>query len=145
MKVAKEFRWEAAHRLPGHDGGCRHLHGHSYRMTVELTGPLGEHGMVADFHEIKSWLRPLIADWDHATLVADTDQELLDVVRSHGWRHAVLPFDTTAENLCRFAAEFVVGTAGDRLETIGVTRVRVRVMETETCYAEYDLDLRTGE
>lgn len=145
MKVAKEFRWEAAHRLPWHDGGCRHLHGHSYRMFVELSGPVDAHGLVADFHEIKGWLRPLIAQWDHATLVALQDEELLDVVRSHGWRHSVLPFHTTAENLCRFAADFVVDAARDRLAEIGVTRVRVRVMETETCYAEHDLDLPVRE
>ena len=34
MKVAKRFRWEGAHRLPWHAGLCRHLHGHSYALTV---------------------------------------------------------------------------------------------------------------
>lgn len=114
-------------------------------MFVELSGPTGDDGMVADFHEIKSWLRPLVADWDHSTLVALLDEELLDVVRSHGWKHAVLPFETTAENLCRFTAEFVLDSALSRLIEIGVTRVRVRIMETETCYAEYDVDVRAGE
>lgn len=145
MKVAKQFRWEAAHRLPWHEGDCRHLHGHSYRMDVELSGPTDAHGMVADFQEIKSWVRPLVAEWDHATLVAQSDETLLAVVREHGWKHAVLPYDTTAENLCRFAAEYVLGAARERLARIGVSRIRVRVMETGTCYAEHDLTVESGD
>jgi len=145
MKVAKRFRWEAAHRLPWHEGACRHLHGHSYGMMVEIDGPVDARGMVADFKEIKAWLRPLIDRWDHATLVAEDDTALLDVVRTHGWKHDVLPFDTTAENLCRHAAAFVADAAGPRLAEIGVTRVRIRIMETETCYAEYDLPVASRD
>ena len=139
MKVAKEFRWEGAHRLPWHGGLCRHLHGHSYRMHVELSGPPDEQGMVADFQEIKAWVRPLVSEWDHAILVAESDRELLSVVREHDWRHVVLPYDTTAENLCRFIATWLLEHTGDRLSEIGVTRIRVRIMETGSSYAEFDL------
>ncbi|MFI5263969.1 MAG: 6-carboxytetrahydropterin synthase, partial [Candidatus Kapaibacterium sp.] len=27
-RISKSFRWEMAHRLPFHEGGCRHIHGH---------------------------------------------------------------------------------------------------------------------
>jgi len=145
MKVAKEFRWEGAHRLPWHDGLCRNLHGHSYRMLVELSGPTDARGIVADFQEIKAWVRPLVSEWDHATLVAESDEELLSVVRGHGWRHVVLPYDTTAENLCRFAATWLLSRSGDRLLEIGVSRIRVRIMETGSSYAEFDLAVGAGE
>lgn len=56
MKVAKRFRWEAAHRLPWHEGQCRHLHGHSYRMTVELRGDPSGDGMLMDFKHLKQIL-----------------------------------------------------------------------------------------
>lgn len=141
MKVAKLFRWEAAHRLPWHEGQCRHLHGHSYRMFVELTGPADERGLLVDFKELKAWMRPLVAVWDHATIVDQRDEELLSVVRTHGWNHALLPYDSTAENLCRFAAEWLVEAQRDRLHSLGVTRVVTRIAETETCYAEYEIEL----
>lgn len=143
MKVAKLFRWEAAHRLPWHEGQCRHLHGHSYRMFVELTGPADERGLLVDFKELKSWMRPLVSVWDHATIVDQRDEELLSVVRTHGWNHALLPYDSTAENLCRFAAEWLVEAQRDRLHSLGVTRVVTRIAETETCYAEFEIDLHT--
>ena len=40
MKVAKEFRWEMAHRLQHHKGKCSNLHGHSYKMIVEFKGTI---------------------------------------------------------------------------------------------------------
>jgi 6-pyruvoyltetrahydropterin/6-carboxytetrahydropterin synthase len=141
MKVAKQFRWEAAHRLPWHEGGCSHLHGHSYRMFLEITGPVDDRGMLVDFKEMKTWLAPLIRDWDHATLVDQHDTELLDVVREHGWKHALLPYDTTAENLCRFAADYLASSASGRLSELGATRITIRISETETCYAETELEL----
>ncbi len=75
MKIAKRFRWEAAHRLPWHEGLCRNLHGHSYRMTVELEGEPDARGMVLDFKHLKRVLKPLVDAWDHAILVAESDAE----------------------------------------------------------------------
>ena len=34
--VAKDFRFAAAHQIPGHQGGCQNLHGHSYRVRVHV-------------------------------------------------------------------------------------------------------------
>ena len=138
MKVAKRFRWEAAHRLPWHTGGCQHLHGHSYRMRVELEGETGEHGMVIDFKEIKRVLAPLVDAWDHATLVADYDEPLREAVEQLGSKYAVLPFDTTSENMCRYVADYLTTEAADVLQRHGIERVRVRIHETETCYAEHE-------
>lgn len=63
--LQKEFRFEAAHRLPQHDGKCRNLHGHSWVGRVEVrgdslipTGPKG--GMLMDFSDIKAVLTPFV-------------------------------------------------------------------------------------
>lgn len=136
MTVAKRFRWEAAHRLPWHDGPCDNLHGHSYRMTVELEGTPDARGMLIDFQDVKRALKPLVDAWDHAILVAETDTELLNIAKQTGWKHAVLPCDTTAENLSAHVAEHFCTEAGDTLRARNVETVRVRLAETETCYAE---------
>ena len=136
MTVAKRFRWEAAHRLPWHDGPCDNLHGHSYRMTVELEGTPDERGMLIDFQEVKRALKPLVDAWDHAILVAETDTELLQIAEQTGWKHAVLPCDTTAENLSAYVTEHLCAEAGEMLRANDVDTVRVRLAETETCYAE---------
>ncbi len=137
MKVAKRFRWEAAHRLPWHGGNCRHLHGHSYAMTVEMEGTPDARGMLVDFYEVKKVLRPLIEAWDHATLVAEDDAALLAALDALGSKRYVLPFDSTSENVAAYAAAFLTREAGVLLHEAGVERVTVRVAETETCYAEH--------
>ena len=139
MRVAKRFRWEAAHRLPWHDGPCRHLHGHSYAMEVTVEGPVDAQGMVIDFQEVKRAIKPLVEAWDHSTFVAQNDAELLGVLQQTGWRHYVLPYDSTSENLAQYAADHLCRDAADAFARLGVTSVRVRVQETETCYAEVDV------
>jgi 6-pyruvoyltetrahydropterin/6-carboxytetrahydropterin synthase len=69
--LTKEFRFEASHRLPKHDGKCARLHGHSWRMRVVLfakdvqqTG--AKAGMVQDFGEVSKVVQPLIERYlDH--------------------------------------------------------------------------------
>lgn len=136
MKVAKRFRWEAAHRLPWHTGGCQNLHGHSYYMMVELEGEPDAHGMVIDFKDIKQVLKPLVEAWDHAVLAADYDTELLQVIKLLDSKHFVFPYDTTSENLCQYVADYLGSEAFETLHRHRVTDIIVRVQETETCYAE---------
>jgi 6-pyruvoyltetrahydropterin/6-carboxytetrahydropterin synthase len=144
MKVAKRFRWEAAHRLPWHDGPCDNLHGHSYRMTVELEGTPDEQGMLIDFQDIKRVLKPLVDAWDHAVLVAESDTELLGLIEQTDWSHVVLPCDTTAENLAAYVADYLRTEGGDRLRARNVETIRVRLAETETCYAEAERRVTEG-
>lgn len=68
MEIFKEFTVEAAHRLPhvpeGHK--CGRLHGHSFRIAVHVTGPVGElTGWVIDFADIKTAFSPIEKSLDH--------------------------------------------------------------------------------
>jgi len=141
MKIAKRFRWEGAHRLPWHEGPCRDLHGHSYEMFVEVEGEPDDNGFLLDFKHLKRALTPLIERWDHSTLVAQNDTELLGVMTETGWRHAVLPYDTTAENICNYVADHLISEHRAMLDDRRIHTVRVRVAETETCYAEAERTL----
>lgn len=136
IRVAKRFKWEAAHRIPGHAGLCRNFHGHSYRMFVEVEGTVGENGMVMDFHDIKLLVEPLVDQWDHAVLVGANDQELLDIINGTDWKHFVFPGDTTAELIVQYVLDFLSGEKGEMLREKGITRIRVKIRETETSYAE---------
>lgn len=70
MRIWKEFRFEAAHRLPlvpeGHK--CGRLHGHSYRVEIHVDGPIRADGMVLDFADIKAAWIPLGDELDHRYL-----------------------------------------------------------------------------
>jgi 6-pyruvoyltetrahydropterin/6-carboxytetrahydropterin synthase len=67
-EIFKEFTFEAAHRLPNVPDGhkCARLHGHSYRVMVNVAGPVGDKsGWVMDFGDLKAAFRPLAQQLDH--------------------------------------------------------------------------------
>lgn len=71
VEIWKEFRIEAAHRLPHVPAGhkCARLHGHSFRIVVHVRGPLDPHlGWVTDFATIAEAWRPLHEALDHQYL-----------------------------------------------------------------------------
>ena len=70
-ELARVFRFEAAHLLPNVPEGhkCRRLHGHSFRITVRIVGPVDERlGWVVDFGEISRAWQPLHDALDHRYL-----------------------------------------------------------------------------
>lgn len=71
MKLTKTFKFEASHVLPNHPGKCSNLHGHSWVLTVEVSGPIDqETGMVDDYANISKAVNPIIDELDHAHLGA---------------------------------------------------------------------------
>ena len=71
MELYKEFSFESAHFLPmvEETHKCRNMHGHSYKLTVHLTGNIDERlGWVIDFNDIKKAVLPLVDMVDHKVL-----------------------------------------------------------------------------
>jgi 6-pyruvoyltetrahydropterin/6-carboxytetrahydropterin synthase len=112
MKIGKIFHFEAAHRLAGwpKDHKCYQLHGHSYKVEVEVDGPVNpETGSVVDFGEITKRWQYIFNTLDHQNL-----NEVLTVE------------NTTAEYL----AALIMSMFNWYMIT------RVRVWETENAWAE---------
>lgn len=68
MTVFAEFTAECAHRLPNVPDGhkCGRLHGHSYHIRIEVTGPTGEAtGWVIDYADIKQAFSQTLNKLDH--------------------------------------------------------------------------------
>jgi 6-pyruvoyltetrahydropterin/6-carboxytetrahydropterin synthase len=71
MEIYKTFTFESAHRLPNVVAGhkCGRMHGHSYEVTVRLSGPLDPKlGWVRDFGDVSAAFRPLFERLDHHVL-----------------------------------------------------------------------------
>ncbi|MEO6940496.1 MAG: 6-pyruvoyl tetrahydropterin synthase family protein [Candidatus Kapaibacterium sp.] len=138
-RIAKDFRWEMAHRLPFHEAGCKNVHGHSYRMLVELAGEPMSNGMVLDYFVLKQYIDPLVAEIDHAFLCDETDSLMKDFLKQSGLKVVFVEFPTTAENIARWFY--------DRLADIfspmkHISELRIRVEETERTYAEVAGEIR---
>ena len=67
-EIFREFSFESAHHLPNVPEGhkCSRLHGHSYRVSVHVTGDIDKRaGWVRDFSDLKLAFRPLLEKLDH--------------------------------------------------------------------------------
>lgn len=71
--ITKTFTFEAAHRLLGHPK-CGRLHGHSYRVIVELQAQDLTDGMVRDYAELDIIKKFIDSGLDHRYIVS---QELI--------------------------------------------------------------------
>jgi 6-pyruvoyltetrahydropterin/6-carboxytetrahydropterin synthase len=68
VRLVKEYRFEAAHRLPNVPEGhkCQRLHGHSFKIELSINGPVDEKtGWFIDFGELDGIWQPLYDTLDH--------------------------------------------------------------------------------
>ena len=63
-KLCLVHKFSAAHFLPGHKGKCRNLHGHTWKVQVDIRVNDLIEGMVVDFGDIKA----VIDSVDHVYL-----------------------------------------------------------------------------
>jgi 6-pyruvoyltetrahydropterin/6-carboxytetrahydropterin synthase len=136
MKIAKEFNWEMGHRLQNHKGLCRNLHGHSYKMRVELEGEIAENSMLMDYSELKQIVSKIIEPFDHSFLIEETDK-ILNFLQENNFKMVVVPFVTTAENLCIFLANEI---KNELKQYSNIKKLTVRVCETTDVFAEQTIN-----
>ena len=110
----------AAHQLHGYDGDCARLHGHNYRVEVEVTATrLDEVGLGMDFREIRRAAGEVADALDHRHL------------------NEIPPFDRenpSAENLAKYFFDRV----GELLNRPHARVSAVTVWETERCFVRYE-------
>jgi len=74
ISVEKTFEFHAAHYLPHHEGKCKNLHGHTYKLAVTVSGDVRsdwspEAGMIMDFGKLKEIVNAkIINKYDHSNL-----------------------------------------------------------------------------
>jgi 6-pyruvoyltetrahydropterin/6-carboxytetrahydropterin synthase len=63
-----KLNFSSAHFIAEHDK-CERIHGHNYRVKVELTGGLNDNYMVIDFNAAKERVKRLCHRLDHKILL----------------------------------------------------------------------------
>lgn len=143
MKIAKEYRWEMGHRLPFHKGLCRNIHGHSYKMIVEITGSLNKHGMVIDFFDLNKIIRPIIDKYDHAFLCWDKDKKLKEFLDKNKMKRVFVDYHSTVENICKDFIE-IIARKLQRIKNVSIEEITIMIFETPNAYAEMSKILSKG-
>lgn len=138
ITVARRFDFDYGHRVLGHTGKCRFLHGHHGVAEIAVSGPsLDRLGMVTDFSVIKKTVGDWINEfWDHALLLDRSDPIAtvlgLDTKTAPLTDQIYLMDNPTAENM---AAELF--WAASRLLPDPLQVLSVRLWETPNCSAQY--------
>jgi 6-pyruvoyltetrahydropterin/6-carboxytetrahydropterin synthase len=135
--------FSAAHFLTLADGQCERLHGHTYRVAVELCGPLDENQYVADFVAVRRAVQGILSCLDHCVLlpehnpaidISSTSNKIEISIAGH---RLVFPKDdclllpianTTTELLAEHVGNRILGS----LRELGVAkpaRLRIEISE----------------
>ena len=68
-RISVEQHFDAAHFLRGYQGKCEALHGHRFRVVVEVKASgLDDIGIAYDFTELKRQLGDILSKYDHTCL-----------------------------------------------------------------------------
>ncbi|NOY05441.1 MAG: 6-carboxytetrahydropterin synthase [Chlorobi bacterium] len=134
-KIAREFHWEMGHRLEHHQGLCRNIHGHSYRLWVEIEGEPDEQGMVMDYGDMKRIVTPVLGRLDHCFMCSESDGRMKEFFANTDFKVVYVPFETTAENI----ASYLLDKLWVEFGGIGrIESMRLRVCETRNTYAQVE-------
>jgi len=142
IRLTKEFGFELAHALYGHDGLCKNIHGHSYKLFVTVIGePIADmnspkYGMVMDFSDLKKIVKEEIVDrLDHSLMVNNkTSQAKIKEALSGivSLRIVDVDYQTTCENMVVDFADRIKNRLPE-----GVNLHSIKLHETATSYAEW--------
>jgi len=70
VRLDKEYHvFSAAHFITFDGNVCEQLHGHNYRVAVEVEGPLDENQYVVDFIALRDTLKGITNELDHHVLL----------------------------------------------------------------------------
>jgi 6-pyruvoyltetrahydropterin/6-carboxytetrahydropterin synthase len=116
--LRKRFTFEAAHRLPLHDGKCRRLHGHSWVgwlgvSAASLREGGSEDGMVVDFGRLARYLEPMVEQYlDHQflnetlPLASPTSESIARWIFGHLSEQGLGSDSVTIEETCTSACTY---------------------------------------
>ena len=146
ISIDKDYlKFSAAHFLIFPDGSAERLHGHNYKVYVDLHTSLDEHGLVVNFKEIKPLVRAICDELDEHLLIPGSHPVLTAVqvgphmeIRYQERRYLVpadevivLPIgNTSAENLAAWLGRTLRQRMRQQWPKLGVAQLSIGVEET---------------
>jgi len=151
VRLAKEHHvFSAAHFITFNGNVCERLHGHNYRVNVEVFGPLDENQYVIDFIALRDELKKITDTLDHRMLLptahplirVTTRNNEIEATFTPDGRRWIFPLsdclllplpNTTAELL----AEYIGGQLLAAIQTRTGTRPRRMRVEVDENHGQW--------
>ena len=141
IRITKQFNFETGHALYGYDGKCKNVHGHSYKLSVTVSGqPITDNtnvkfGMVIDFSDLKKIVKEEIVDvFDHATVFNKNTPhvELAQELKTRGHHVILVDYQPTSEMMVIDFADKIKKRLPKNINLFSL-----RLQETESSFAEW--------
>jgi len=92
--IGTTIYFEAGHRQLGDKGKCSNLHGHNWKVEIEIDGDVNEIGYIIDFKELKDLLEP----FDHA-MILNKEDEFVPILQERNQKVYIMNENPSCENL----------------------------------------------
>lgn len=138
--VIREIGFDYGHRIVGHEGKCRSVHGHRGKMVLYArASKLDDVGRIVDFSVLKDRAKTWIDEyWDHNMVIWKEDPNLPLMQKLEGIKKPfVCDFNPTAENM---AAYFLKEIAPTLFTDYEIEVYKIILWETPNCFVEVSLD-----
>lgn len=141
IRITKQFNFETGHALYGYDGKCKNVHGHSYKLSVTVSGkPIKDSnnvkfGMVIDFGDLKKIVNEEVVDiFDHATVFNKNTPhlELAKELEARGHHVILVDYQPTSEMMVIDFADKIKKRLPNKIKLHSI-----KLSETETSFAEW--------
>lgn len=154
IRVAKDYLVFCSGHFISYEGHqCERLHGHNYRASVEIVGPLDDNFYIFDFIALKNATRKITDELDHYMLlptknrVIHVEEKAIEVLVRYKDRQWIFPRgdcvllpieNTTAELLARYIGQRLLTDLRDNHQfTPEIMRVDVEEGPNQTATWEW--------
>lgn len=134
LKTNSSF--DSAHFLSGYEGKCANIHGHRWKVEIEVAGRGLEQegntrGMLVDFSKLKADLAGFTDELDHMFIIekGTLKPTTLAALHEEGFKLVEVDFRPTAENFSKYFY--------DKLTQLGYAVVVSTVYETPNNCASF--------
>jgi len=141
MQCTRTFEFDAAHRIINHEGKCKFLHGHRYKIDIHFAAKnLDNLGRIIDYGNIKN----IFGNWidsnlDHNLILSEEDRDIGEIIaKKTGQGIYYVNFNVTSENLARHLLfDVFINLMNDKnsIKCIGI-----RLYETPNCFVDIKQD-----
>ena len=151
VHLNKEYLvFSAAHFITFNGNVCERLHGHNWRVSAEIHGPLDENEYVVDFIALRDTLKVIVDELDHRMLlptdhpwikVDSNDKEVEVTFEDRRWVFpkedcVILPIpNTTAERIAGYIGRRLL----DSLESRTGTRPALARIGVDENYGQWGI------
>jgi len=133
MQVSKDFTWEMSHRLPFHQGPCKNIHGHTYRLRISIDGLPTMNYMVIDFYDVDKIVKKYISNLDHSFICDSNDSLMIDFLNSNAFKLYIINDYTTCENITNYLLDLL---SVEFFKFDNIHKITIRIYETSDTFSE---------